>query len=92
VSHENDVIHPFFADFKLTEGMEPKKMFRDLTVELNKTFSVKNHDGAIVLDGLNQDFSLLELITFFFEELYYTATNKTEDATPEETPAPGLIS
>lgn len=82
VSHENDVIHPLFAEFSLEKGAQANKMFRDLTLSIDTKFSVKNHDGAIVLSDLNQNFSFLELIAFFFEELYYTATSKSEDVTP----------
>ena len=92
ISHENDSINPMFADFSLDESKGATKMFRDLTLELNPVFSVKNHDGEVVIPDLRRNFSFLELIEFVYEELYYTATNTTEDVSPKKTQMPGSLS
>lgn len=92
ISHENDAINPMFADFSLSESGEAKKMFRDLTIEINPKFSVKDHEGNVVIADLRRNFSFLELIEFVYEELYYTATNTNEDVSPKETQMPSSLS
>lgn len=78
LSHENKPIYPFFVSFELEKGSEPKKMLRDLCLEINQLFSIKNHNGEVIVDSIYQEFSLLDLIAVLFEELYHVVTSTSE--------------
>lgn len=80
VSHQNDLIEPLLTEFSTLEGIKVKH-FRELQVRLNDKVNMKDHDGNLIRESLVKPFSLLELVSLFFEELYHIATNTSSELT-----------
>lgn len=81
VSHSNELISPLLVEFKTQNKKEGPRYFRDLEVKLRKEVVMKDHNGNPIKEGLVQHFSLLELVSLFFEELYHIATNTSSELT-----------
>lgn len=79
VSHENTLIRPLFTEIKSEQGPASPKYFRELEVRLKKAFDFKDHNGNVIKGEIKEYFSLLELVSLFFEELYYVVTNTSSD-------------
>lgn len=78
ISHKNDLIEPLLIDFSTLEGVKVK-YFRELEVRLSDKVNMKDHEGKAIREGLIKPFSLLELVSLFFEELYHIATNTSSE-------------
>jgi len=81
VSHQNELIRPLLTEFKEQKDKDAPKYFRELEVVLRKEVVMKDHNGEPIKEGLIEPFSLLELVSLFFEELYHIATNTSSELT-----------
>lgn len=79
VSHENSLIRPLLTSFKAEENRPVLTHFRDLEIRLKKTVDFKDHNGNVIKGDMKEYFSLIELVSLFFEELYYISTNTSSD-------------
>lgn len=73
-SIDNELLISFFAEFKLEESKESQNYLRDVFLKIDNEISLKNFEGE-VLDKMYKDFTLLDLITFLFDELHSAVTD-----------------
>lgn len=84
ISMNNEVIMPIMVDFAEESNQKRYSMLRDLPIKIDTNLQVKSYEGQVIFKDLIQPFSLLDVVVFVFEELYYNVSNMTVDGLQAE--------